>query len=370
MNKKKVFNDRAFHTGAKLISRIYPASNWRNDYLRLKWWFFLSDQYESSIRPWFDNMLKQYKGKLWNRGRLIRLDQKLCWIFLGAEPDDYFSYEFFRKGWLWRNHHITKQRLNFFDPLLNRKDNAHILENKQEMYTHWNDWLKRRWCIPQEVTFEAFQSLFVDVNRLLVKPATSYGGKGIHSLDVNPDNLRSIYDQLHQAEDRIVVEEYVNQKGLLHSIYPDALNIMRVCTLRMDDTVEVLYAWLTTGCNGTFIANDCSGGITFPIETDTGRLGVGQGMSTNGHRTHPDTGVQVAGLVIPDWERVKAFACDAHRNAPEGLNLIGWDICLSDGELSVIEGNNSPGFPELPDRHDNQWKRMKQYLDRLPMTQQ
>lgn len=355
--------EKAFRIGTKIINHIYPEDSWRNDYTRLRWWFVCSDQYKDTMKPWFDHMLQVYEGRLWNRGRLIKFDYWLCWILLGAEPDNYFDFEFFRKGWLWRNHHITKQRLNFFDPIFNNQENVNVISNKVDFYRYWNVYLKRKWCIPQNVTFEEFQSLFSGISRILVKPTSSFGGKGIYALDIDSSNLESTYHELHSSDKNIVVEEYVHQKGFLHDIYPMSLNPLRVTTIRIEEKVDVLYAFFTVGCQGNIIANDCSGGISFPVDISTGKMGIGQGFTSNGHRTHPDTGVLVEGQFVPDWQRIKEFACEAHRLAPENIHLIGWDICWSDGELRLIEGNKTPGFPELPDKRENQWKMMKQYLD-------
>lgn len=366
---KREIKDLSFRVGSKIINRIYPEDNWkhswRNEYTRLRWWFVCSDQYKEIMKPWFDNMLLEYKGRLWNRGKLLKLDYWLCWIFLGAEPDDYFDFEFFRKGWRWRNHHITKQRLNFIDPIFNDKENVHILGDKTEFYNIWNSYLKRRWCIPQNVSFEEFQSLFGNVSRILVKRASSFGGHGIYAIDTDASNLKNTYEKLHRSEEKIVVEEFVHQKGFLNDVYPMALNPLRVTTIRIGAEAEVCYAFYTSGCGGTIISNDCIGGICFPVDSATGLMGVGQGRSTNGHYMHPDTGIKVAGQYVPDWQKIKDFACEVHRLAPENIRLVGWDICWSDGELSIIEGNNTPGFPELTDRHENQWKMIQGYLDAI-----
>ena len=362
---KEKMRERMFRLGARIIRAVYGENNWRDDYVRLRWWFICSDQYQNAVKPWFDRALQQFDGKLWNRGRLIQLDYWLCWIFLGAEPDDYFDFEFYRKGWSWRNHHVTKQRLNFIDPIFNNPSDVNMIDNKIDFYEHWDAFLLRNWCIPQKVTFEKFQELFKEKKTLLIKPAASFGGHGIEVMDICESNLRSVYEKVHYSEESILAEEFVSQKGFLHDVYPFALNPLRVTTLRTGDTVEVLYADFITGCHGNRIANECSGGIGFPIEIESGRLGVGQGRENNGYRNHPDTGIQLTGQTVPDWDKIKAYACDAHRLAPEDIRLIGWDLCWSDGVLSIIEGNKTPGFPELPDRSENIWKRMKAYLDQV-----
>lgn len=363
MQIKEKFKNKLYEKGLDLIRKKIPESSWKHEYTKLRLWFVCSDQYETRFKPMFDKMLRQYEGKIWNRGRIVKFDYWLCWIFLGAEPDDYFDFEFFKKGWRWRNHHITRQRLNYFVPIFNDSECKYILTDKSEFCKRWNDYVKRKWCVPQDVTYEEFEALFQNVDRIVVKPLALFGGKGIKIMDINSSNLKNTYDMLHHSEDRTIVEEYVYQKGFLHDVYPNALNPLRVCTLRIAEKCEVCYAFFTVGCKGNVISNDCSGGISYSIDTKTGKLGAGQGFSSNNHRKHPDTGVQVTGEYVPDWEKIKKFACEAHMVAPEGIRIIGWDVCWNNGELSLIEGNYGPAFPELPNRKENQWKKMQEYLE-------
>lgn len=362
---KTKLKNKIYYFGLKVIRRMIPEGCWKHDYVKWRWWFVCSDQYETRFKPMFEKMLKEYQGTIWNRGRIIKFDYWLCWIFLGAEPEDYFDFEFFWKGWAWRNHHITRQRLNFFVPILNDPEEKYILNNKIEFCTRWNHYLKRNWCVPQKVTLSEFQSLFGDVSRILVKPAGAFGGHGIYAIDLTPDNMESTYEQLHESTEEIIVEEFVRQKGFLNDVYPMALNPLRVTTIRIGDRIDVCYAFFTAGSQGKIIANDCSSGIVFSVNTETGELGLGQSRWGNGFVEHPESGVEVAGKRIPDWENIKAFCRDAHSHAPEGIGLIGWDVCWSAGEISLVEGNNGPGFPELPNKKEDQWKMMKNYLNCL-----
>lgn len=365
MSTKEKIRKLAYRVGVKAATLPYAKGSWKYEYAALRWWFVCSDHYQTRFKPEFDEKLAQYRGEGCPKSWRTRLDYWLCWIFLGAEPEDYFDYEFFKKGWLWRNHHITRQRLNFMDAMLNEKEQMPCTALKSEFYRHWNDWLCRPWCAPREVSYEQFESLFGSLNEIMVKPVGSFGGKGIYVIDLRTADLRKVYDELHNAEEETVAEAFVHQKGFLNDIYPAALNPLRVTTLRMQDEVTVLYSFFTAGCNGTAIANDCSGGICFSVDTQSGKLGPGQGRASNNHICHPDTGVKVAGEYVPAWERIKAFACEAHKHAPEGLGLIGWDVCLSGDDISLVEGNCGPGFPELPDRRDNMWKAMQGYLNRV-----
>lgn len=365
INNKQEIKNKIYETGMKQLRKKFPDGGWKYDYIKWRWWFICSDQYETRFKPMFHKMLHEYEGKLFNRGKLIKFDYWLCWIFLGAEPDNYFDFEFFRKGWSWRNHHITKQRLNFFVPLFNGSESKLVLNDKKKFNSNWKDYIKRKWCIPQETTFEEFQKLFCDINKIIIKPLALFGGKGIRIFEIEESNIKEIYEQLHNTEEDIIAEEYVYQKGYLHDVYPMALNPLRVCTIRVGEKVEVCYGFFTTGSQGSLISNDCSGGISFSIDVESGKMGNGQGMKSSGHQKHPDTNVLVAGNYVPDWSRIKEFACEAHLLAPADIHLIGWDVCWNAGELSLIEGNNGPGFPELPNKKENQWEKIQEYLDYL-----
>jgi len=365
-NRKKLKNkikEKIYFAGLKLIRRRIPESSWKHEYVKLRWWFICCDHYETRFKKQFKKLLKEYEGKGCPKNWLTRFDYWLCWLFLGAEPPMYFDFEFFRKGWIWRNHHITTHRFNYIFSTFNDGNTRKLLDNKAEFNTHWNPYVKRRWCVPHNVSFEEFKTLFDGLSRIIVKPIDSYGGKGIYTLEIDSANLENVYNQLHNSDKRTIVEEYVYQKGFLNEVNPTSLNPIRVTTIRTDDHLEVCYAYFSAGSHGNVVANDCSGGVSYPINIATGKMGVGQGYTTNHHLKHPGTDVPVAGQSVPDWDRIKAFACEAHRHAPEGLGLIGWDICWNDGALSLIEGNAQPGFPELPDRHENLWKVMQGHLE-------
>lgn len=363
MSRLQKYKDRVYHYGLKLIDRNIPKDSWRYEYIKLRWWFICSDHYITRFKPLFQKMLGQHSSRTLAKSRLAKFDYWLCWIFLGAEPPDYFKFEFFRKGWIWRNHHVTRQRLNFSVPIFNREECRHLLDNKAEFNHVWADYINRKWCIPQQVTLDEFKSVFSGISRVLVKPMVSYGGKSIYPLDIDAQTLEEIYNRLHNSEEKIVVEEYVKQKGFLNSINPSSLNPVRITTARVNGNVYVCYAFITAGRAGSIVSNISSGGVCFSVDVPTGKIAVGQSRSSNKLLSHPDTGVRVAGEYVPDWENMKKFACDAHRAAPEGLNLIGWDVCWSNGTISMVEGNFGPGFPEIPTKHENQWKVLQSYLD-------
>lgn len=78
---------------------------------------------------------------------------------------------------------------------------------------------------------------------------------------------------------------------------------------------------------------------------------------------HPYSKIPLAGHVINRWKEIIKFVIKAHLRAPKGLRLIGWDVCVSDDDLSLIEGNGGPGFHCLFNPEEDQWKEVQGYLN-------
>jgi hypothetical protein len=56
---------------------------------------------------------------------------------------------------------------------------------------------------------------------------------------------------------------------------------------------------------------------------------------------HLDTGADIVGRKLPQWEELKALAIQAHRAFADRV-LVGWDIGVTDQGPLVVEGNSSP----------------------------
>jgi hypothetical protein len=164
---------------------------------------------------------------------------------------------------------------------------------------------------------------------------------------------------------RQVVEEYIVQKGFFHDVNPGSVNTIRVTTVRVQEEIQVLFAYLRTGLGNSLVDNLHSGGIVFEIDRKTGTIQKGHTFSKFDIAIHPYSKMKVAGHVIDRWEEILEFVRKAHRHAPEGQNMIGWDVCVSDDGLSLIEGNSGPGFPEVLDPNEDLWGEVKGYLDRV-----
>ena len=201
--------------------------------------------------------------------------------------------------------------------------------------------------------------------RIIVKVFNGMGGKGVRAINVDKASLKSIYQDLAKSSKNQIVEEYIFQKGYFHDLNPSSVNSIRVTTIRVQEEVKVLYAFLRTGCGNSVVDNLHSGGIVFEIDRKTGIIHKGHTFSQFDIAIHPYSKIKIAGHVIDRWQEIIEFVTRAHLHAPSGSYMIGWDVCVSDDHLSLIEGNSCPGFPHLPDPNDNLWGEVQEYLDRV-----
>lgn len=351
---------------SRKLKALKKDNGWRSDWKEYHLRNLSSPYYEDVFVDEFRE--KQMKsgdlGKF--RSTLERLDFMLCWIFLGATPEDYFSMLFNRKGWIWRNHHVTKIRMRFLKRKFNHDSKSrNLLDDKASFYRHWQEHLHRKWCIPEELSFEEFEEKFNGANTIIAKRRQGFGGKGIIFFDMAERDLRSVYDEIISEKDDYIVEEYHNQTGWLHDVNPSSLNTIRVATISINGKTDVIFAYLRVGIEGSHVDNLHSGGIRFPIDHHTGRILKGMNYQICDVEAHPDSGISLYGETIPKWDEIVEFCRNAHDLAPESLHLVGWDICLDEDDMILIEGNSGPGFPPIDNPHDDWWRDMGDYLSQL-----
>ena len=139
-----------------------------------------------------------------------------------------------------------------------------------------------------------------------------------------------------------LVQEKVEQHPFLERLCPYTLNTIRVVTFRPPEgEVEVDFSVLRLGRAGNMVDGWLRGGVSVPVDADTGALGVGRLAPRHGDRdvdTHPDTGARFTGLEVPHWEEVVALCRAAARVTP-GIRSAGWDVALAPEGPVLMEAN-------------------------------
>lgn len=137
------------------------------------------------------------------------------------------------------------------------------------------------------------------------------------------------------------------------AIYPASTNTVRVLTMVDPDTNDAfpataLHRFGTSRSRP--IDNLHAGGLSAPVDLDTGELGPAVLFPVKGRRrrdiveTHPDSGMPITGVSIPRWAAVLGQILSVATAVGDRLPYVGWDVVVTDDGSTIIEGNGRTGF--------------------------
>lgn len=191
--------------------------------------------------------------------------------------------------------------------------------------------------------------------RLVVKYVKGGGGSRVYMVEYDDGDYRingrvlserEFVDEIATLEEYIVTE-YIEQAEYASDLYPETPNTLRVLTMYDDETDEAFLAGqmhrIGTSQSGT-LDNFSQGGLSAGIDAETGELSQAVQFPYSGERTwydtHPDTGTQITGAVVPGWERIAERLLEISTDLSH-VPYLGWDLIVTEpGEFAIIEANN------------------------------
>lgn len=135
-----------------------------------------------------------------------------------------------------------------------------------------------------------------------------------------------------------------------------ALSSMRMMSIRnAEGDAEVLFAvFKISGRGGSVVDNFHAGGSVCKVDMATGALGPATdwGIKQPGRwlDTHPATGAQVAGRILPLWAETVEAVRQAHLAFGDRI-VVGWDVAITDEGPRIIEGNGQFGLDMVQRTH-------------------
>lgn len=198
--------------------------------------------------------------------------------------------------------------------------------------------------------------------RLVAKPVGGGGGNNIYFLTCHEDRIEvesniegekvrrlqpaRIDSLFADARVPFIVNRYLPQGAFSAALYPRTVNTIRALVIRDPDTLlpHLVRAVQRIGTSESYpIDNFTFGGLSCPIDLETGELG--EGVSGGGRlvgvfqQRHPDTGAPLAGTRVPNWEQIKAGLLELFVQLPY-LSYCGFDVVSQDDGFGIIEGNS------------------------------
>jgi hypothetical protein len=184
------------------------------------------------------------------------------------------------------------------------------------------------------------------------KPQFGMQGAGVFLLRIADGEL-SINEQSSTLEDlqkRItmpyLIQVPVRQHPDLARLHPRSVNTVRIITILHGDDVEIFISCFRMGIGGSLTDNSVEGKLIVNVDRNTNRLEeigyLGREDDYRPMTRHPDTGIRLADVEVPMFQRCCELAVSAHRSLPM-IRSVGWDLAIEPDGVCFLEGNDSWG---------------------------
>lgn len=280
------------------------------------------------------------------QGRL-EADIRRCWLKNGFTPQEYVAFGFVDKRRKERNAYYSFMDLNRFTAVLNEKQGVSLLSDKYAAYLKFKKYYRRdvfffngdNENVPSAIKWAAARET------LFVKSLSGFGGHGTRQIcpgDYSSHELAALL----AGTGPCVLEEPLSQDQSLSAFHPASINTVRLTTLlnAEDGSVRCWFAFLRTGRGNSAVDNASSGGISAPIDLESGAI-VGNGYDIDGNefQVHPDTEVAFKGAVVPRWKEITETAGILARALPT-CRYVAWDFAVTPDGVALVEGNAQGGL--------------------------
>ena len=174
-------------------------------------------------------------------------DMSLCAVRYGAGFRDYELFRFYELSPAQRETYVTRGINEKLNAALNDKGSCRIFDDKALLYARYFDLLRRRWLKLEDCTLSRFSGFMNGLSQIVLKPRKGSCGKGVRLL--RTADFSSIREMYHFALESgaELAEEAVVQHPVMAKLFPGSVNTVRVGTLRVEDKVHLLYAFLRMG---------------------------------------------------------------------------------------------------------------------------
>lgn len=279
--------------------------------------------------------------KIW-----LAFDYIGAYICHGASFNDYFGYRFNTLSRVGRKEYVTLRRTRKIQRICNNPEAIDNFRDKVKFNTLYSNYLGRKWIDVNKASLDEFRQFLDDVGDVVfIKDVNGLCGIGIEKINTAEINSEALFNRLKSnSKAQFILEAPITQTGPIADLHPWSVNTIRITTVydSRHDKVNIIGAVLRIGTGKDHRDNLHAGGVAAHIDIDSGMICVPAFDKTNHtYLYHPDTGKQLIGLRIPDWEACKRFISDVARQSPD-VRYVGWDVVIKgDGSFLLIEGNDN-----------------------------
>ena len=190
---------------------------------------------------------------------------------------------------------------------------------------------------------EALKTFLNTHDSFIEKPVLGLGGGNVSKRKRDEiTDIEAYHEKLKQ--ENMFVEVVIIQHEAMANLARNSVNTIRVMTCGIGGKSHILYAALRVGNGVNCADNFHQNGMGVAIDMDSGKL-IGNAIDKDLHEFthHPVSGVLFDGYQIPYWDKIKQICLEAAL-VNQDVNVIGWDVALTECGPTFIEGNRGPGF--------------------------
>lgn len=273
---------------------------------------------------------------------IVLFDIIYCGLKYMAGYVDYEVFGFYSLSKEQRKSIITRGINNRFVSVLNDKDAANTLDNKLLFNERFNSFLKRDWINLKTASENEFANFIKDKTNIIAKPVDQACGRNVEKIYVkNTSNIKKLYDSLLQKR-QFLVEDCIVQHPKISTLYPNAVNTLRIVTVTKSGKVNIMFRSIRMGNAGNVVDNFNHDGLFTTIEEDGIIRKKAVDKKGNVYTNHPFTNTCLIGFQIPLFNEAIEFVKAMAICIPE-VGYVGWDIAITENGPVVVEANPFPG---------------------------
>lgn len=273
------------------------------------------------------------------------IDSYTCSVLYGMAPEEYFQFKFYEKNDLGRKEYFCdKERFKLLRPFYDF-EKYELVRDKWRQYKSLKEYYRRD-CILLSTddecsSFEEFCQFIEDKDCFIFKPTRASCGQGVKLLKVKWNNLHEQYTELCSFGG--IADEQIVQRDCISEFHADSVNTVRLIALRGLDGSNYYTQCLFRMGRGAAIVDNSSEAVRAMIDEKTGVVYT-YGTDSYGNKFihHPDTGKQIVGFNVPEWNDLLKIADDVMAILEDYARFIGFDFALSEEGWKIIEVNPFP----------------------------
>lgn len=258
-------------------------------------------------------------------------------------PDEYFLYHFSEISEAEKKEFIGEFERRQICDAVSDEEIKQFFKNKYKAYQAFKQYYRREVIqVETKDDHDTFLAFWNAHDRMIVKPINMYKGIGVHIIKKEGQDPEKVFEEILEGG-TAVLEECIVQSESLGSFHPESVNTVRMAVWHEGDKVTPLFSVFRMGRGSSVVDNGGAGGCFATVDVKTGEL-ITPAVSEDGGRfsTHPNSGKQIVGFVIPRWQELLDMVQEISRIIDQPY--ISWDLALTDAGWVIVEGNSTGQF--------------------------